>query len=321
MGQFMTTQRGGEGTKVGAGGDDLPWWFKHLGRGFGILGGSLAVLFGALNCISVTPKCIASGLVLIVAGLIGLVLEAPCCFVFFDFGDKLARWSEERKPWHKVVLFVVLSIPAVAIYQGVFTILGSAFLFLTGVAYGLMNLGKKASREEMAEKARELDRDMDKLKLVFAEKKPATNDNNKHTPQEFTGDVNLETPSTVVSMNPASPNNAIPAPAALAAPNRGMGYSPLQNEFSTEPNAPVVMSPVNFDSPGPSPAHVPPVSTSREFEFAEPRASYSFGADVEQPFADPQPQSTPVLPPPPAQQQRRQGVGGGSGGFSNLINF
>ena len=55
---------------------------------------------------SVTPKCIASGLVLIVAGLIGLVLEAPCCFVFFDFGDKLARWSEERKPWHKVVLFV-----------------------------------------------------------------------------------------------------------------------------------------------------------------------------------------------------------------------
>ena len=68
------------------------------------------------------------------------------------------------------------------IYQGVFTILGSAFLFLTGVAYGLMNLGKKASREEMAEKARELDRDMDKLKLVFAEKKPATNDN-KQTPQ------------------------------------------------------------------------------------------------------------------------------------------
>jgi len=257
MGQFMTTQRGGEGTQVGAGGDDLPWWFKHLGRGFGILGGTLAVLFGALNCISVTPKCIAAGLVLMVAGIIGLVLEAPCCFVFFDFGDKLARWSEGRKPWHKVVLFVVLSIPSVCIYQGVFTILGSAFLFLTGVAYGLMNLGKKASREEMAEKARELDRDMDKLKLVFAEKKPATNDN-KQTPQEFTGEVNIDTPSTVVSMNPGSPNNATHAPATLAAPNRGMGYSPLQNEFSTEPNAPVVMSPVDFDSPGPSPAHVPP---------------------------------------------------------------
>ena len=79
--------------------------------------------------------------------------------------------------------FSVLSIPAVCIYAGVFTILGSAFLFLTGVAYGLMNLGKKASREEMAEKARELDQDIDKLKLVFAEKKPATNDTNRQTPQ------------------------------------------------------------------------------------------------------------------------------------------
>ena len=102
----MTTQRGGEGTQVGAGGDDLPWWFKYLGRGFGILGGVLAILFGALNCISVTPKCIAAGLVLMVAGVIALTLEAPCCFVFFDFGDKLTRWSESRKPWHKVVLFV-----------------------------------------------------------------------------------------------------------------------------------------------------------------------------------------------------------------------
>ena len=84
-----------------------------------------------------------------------------------------------------ILLFslAVLSIPGVAIYQGVFTILGGAFLFLTGVAYGLMNLGKKASREEMAEKARELDKDIDKLKLVFAEKKPATN---TQTPQ---GDV------------------------------------------------------------------------------------------------------------------------------------
>ena len=61
--------------------------------------------------------------------------------------------------------------------------MGAAFLFLTGVAYGLMNLGRKASREEMAEKAREFDRDVDKLKLVFAEKKPATADPARQTPQ------------------------------------------------------------------------------------------------------------------------------------------
>jgi len=315
----MTTQRGGHGAQVGAGGDDLPWWFKYLGRGFGILGGVAAIIFGALNCITITPKCIAAGLVLMVAGVVALTLEAPCCFVFFDFGDKLARWSESRKAWHKVVLFVVLSIPAVCIYAGVFTILGSAFLFLTGVAYGLMNLGKKASREEMAEKARELDQDIDKLKLVFAEKKPATNDTNRQTPQGFTGEVTLDTPSTVVSMNPTSPNDAASAStAATVAPTRGLGYSPLQNEPVTEPNAPVVMSPVDFDSPEPSPAHGAAGLTQKEFHLAEPKASYTFNADLDQPFANPQPQSTPVLPPPPSQNPRRQGDGAG---LSNLINF
>jgi len=261
----MTTQRGGQGTQAGAGGDDLPWWFKYIGRGCGILSGVLAILFGALNCIGVSPTAIAAGLVLIVAGVVALILEAPCCFVFFDFGDKLARWSESRKAWHKVILFVVLSIPAVCIYQGVFTFLGAAFLFLTGVAYGLMNLGRKASREEMAEKAREFDRDVDKLKLVFAEKKPATADPARQTPQDvFTGEVTLDTPSTVVSMNSASPNNGAAAagvaaaPAAAPAPSRGLGYSPLQNEPSTDPRAPVVMSPVDFDSPGPSPSHAAP---------------------------------------------------------------
>ena len=75
-------------------------------------------------------------------------------------------------------------------------------------------------------------------------------------PSGFTGEVTLDTPSTVVSMNPTSPNNdAAAAPGGVSAPSRGLGYAPLQNELSTEPNAPVVMSPVDFDSPGPSPAH------------------------------------------------------------------
>merc|ERR1719370_686698 len=114
-------------------------------------------------------------------------------------------------------------------------------------------------------------------------------------------------------MNSASPNNGAAAagvaaaPAAAPAPARGLGYSPLQNEPSTDPRAPVVMSPVDFDSPGPSPSHAapPPAATPKEFRFAEPKASYSFNADVDQPFGNPQPQSTPVLPPPPSQQPRR----------------
>jgi hypothetical protein len=98
--------------------------------------------------------------------------------VFLDFGDKLAAWSESRKAWHKIVLYVVLSIPAVCIQGsiGIYVLLGSGPLFLTGVAYGLMMVGKKASREEMAEKAREFDQDIDRWQLVSSEMEPATSE-------------------------------------------------------------------------------------------------------------------------------------------------
>jgi len=322
MGQLTSTQRGGGGVEVGSGGDDLPWWFKYLGRAFGILGGILAVVFGVLNCITISPKDLGAGLLLIVAGLVALVLEAPCCFVFLDFGDKLARWSESRKPWHKIVLYVVISIPPVCIAHGIFILLGCSALFMTGVAYGLMNLGKKATREEMAEKAKEFDKDLDALKdkLVFNERKPATSDS---APNGFTGDVNIETPTSVLSTNPVTPSEP-PAPSGgmgYSPPSAkgGLGYSPLQNEQVMPSSAPVVMSPVDFESPGPSPARNPATldPTPKEFKLAEPKASYTFSADVEQPFGSPQPQSTPQLPPPPQQQPRRSGPGG----TPNLINL
>ena len=41
-----------------------------------------------------------------IAGLIEIAIEAPFCYVFFKFGKKLVRWSEGRKPWHKVIIYV-----------------------------------------------------------------------------------------------------------------------------------------------------------------------------------------------------------------------
>lgn len=112
---------------------------------------------------------------------------------------------------------------------------------------------------------------------------------------EFTGEVNIETPSTVVSMNPASPSKASSSSAAPAAPNRGMGYSPLQNQFSTEANAPVVMSPVDFDSPGPSPAYVggPPGTQQRSGGYGPPQGMNPPPFAEPQPFGDPQPFANP----------------------------
>ena len=45
-------------------------------------------------------------MVLMIAGLIGIAIEAPFFCVFFEFGEKLVRWSEGRKPWHKVIIYI-----------------------------------------------------------------------------------------------------------------------------------------------------------------------------------------------------------------------
>jgi hypothetical protein len=182
MDRIMTTERGGAGTRIGSGGDDLPWWFNSIGRFFGILGGLAAIVLGTWSFVwhtmFIDPRGIASDIVLVLAGSIALTVEAPCCCVACKCGAKLARCFESLKFWHKSALFVVLSIPAVAICQNHHSVIGGALLFVAAIAFGLLSLGKKASREEMIENAQQLDnetrRNVDKIKLVFAEEKPAT---------------------------------------------------------------------------------------------------------------------------------------------------
>ncbi|KAJ8982028.1 hypothetical protein NQ317_007738 [Molorchus minor] len=136
--------------------DDVPWWMKFAGRGVGTVGGFLAIFLGIWNCIGILAAHIdplLSGLWQIVAGFLVLCCEAPCCCMFVEHVQKLSDMIENRPYWNRALVYVILALPPIIIDAGFSTIFGSGLIFLTGVIYGMMALGRKASAEEMRQAA------------------------------------------------------------------------------------------------------------------------------------------------------------------------
>ncbi|XP_066156127.1 calcium channel flower isoform X1 [Euwallacea fornicatus] len=136
--------------------DEVSWWLKFAGRGVGTLGGFIAIFLGIWNCVSILLANVAAliaGLWQIVAGFIVLCIEAPCCCMFIDHVQRISDVVEHRPFWNRAVAYVIMAIPPIIIEIGTCTILGSGLIFATGVIYGMMALGKKASVEEMRQAA------------------------------------------------------------------------------------------------------------------------------------------------------------------------
>ncbi|KAF2893885.1 hypothetical protein ILUMI_12291 [Ignelater luminosus] len=132
--------------------DDVPWWMRYGGRAVGTIGGFIAIFLGVFNCTSIITAdlgCLISGIWQILAGFIAICTEAPCCCMFVDYVQNLSDWVEKRPYWNRAVAYVVLAIPAIVLCPTLSSIFGSGLIFLTGVIYGMMALGKKASVEEM----------------------------------------------------------------------------------------------------------------------------------------------------------------------------
>nr|CAH0112732.1 unnamed protein product [Daphnia galeata] len=133
--------------------EEVPWWLKYAGRGMGTFGGIVAMALGLWTCISFSPICIVAGIWQIMAGFVVVLAEAPCCCMFLDFVQTFTNFIDRRPVWHKAGFYILISLPAMFLCAGLSTFLGSAMLFATGVVYGLMALGKKASRGEMLNRA------------------------------------------------------------------------------------------------------------------------------------------------------------------------
>lgn len=113
----------------------------------------MAMALGLWTCISFSPICIVAGIWQILAGFMVVLAEAPCCCMFLDFVQTFTNFIDRRPVWHKAAFYILISLPAMFLCAGLSTFLGSAMLFATGVVYGLMALGKKASRGEMLNRA------------------------------------------------------------------------------------------------------------------------------------------------------------------------
>ncbi|XP_035788990.1 calcium channel flower-like isoform X1 [Anopheles albimanus] len=132
--------------------DDVPWHLKYGGRAAGIVGGFFAVLFGLYNCIGILlgdVGCLVGGILQILAGFVVLAIEAPCCFIFIDFVQQAAEKADQRPYWNRAALYCLIAIPPVIMCFGLGSLFGCGLIFVTGMLYGMMALGKKASLDSM----------------------------------------------------------------------------------------------------------------------------------------------------------------------------
>lgn len=141
--------------------DDVPWWMRYGGRLLGTVGGFMAIILGLFSCIGIVLLNVYSliaGIWQMMAGFLVLVGEAPCCCFFIDFVQAFSDKMESRPYWNKAVLYVCIALPPFFLnFFSVSTWLGSGAIFGTGIIYGMMALGKKASVEDMRSSAANLE--------------------------------------------------------------------------------------------------------------------------------------------------------------------
>ncbi|GAB1607057.1 calcium channel flower homolog [Argonauta hians] len=151
--------------------DGISWWFKFMAKGVGVVGGVVAMVAGIMTCISLTPACMFGGILQVCLGFTTVVFEGPCCCPFLDFISQIGKFSDNRPHWQKAVFYTIISLIPIVMCFSLSTVFGCSLVFVSGVLYGMMALGKKADRSEMMEKARQ-DVEMTGTLLEHAEKNP-----------------------------------------------------------------------------------------------------------------------------------------------------
>ncbi|XP_022242732.1 calcium channel flower-like isoform X4 [Limulus polyphemus] len=113
----------------------------------------LAIGIGAWACFTITARCLMAGILQMLLGVVVALIEVPCFCAFLDFAQNPYNYFEKRPYWHKALLYVILSAFIMVLCGELSTFVGSGLVFVTGSLYGIMALGKKASKDEMMMKA------------------------------------------------------------------------------------------------------------------------------------------------------------------------
>jgi len=133
--------------------DGVSRLFKIGARACGTVAGLLSLALGLFACITLHASCLAAGLIQMLLGFLLVTLEAPCCCMFLDFIERISQFSETRPYWQKALLYGLISPIPIVLCIEVSTFFGAGLIFVTGILYGMMALGKKADRSEMMARA------------------------------------------------------------------------------------------------------------------------------------------------------------------------
>ncbi|XP_058793350.1 calcium channel flower isoform X1 [Phymastichus coffea] len=140
--------------------DDAPWYLKYGGRIVGTFGGFISILVGAIGCLGIILFSVwsfLSGICMMLIGFLVIVVEAPCCCMFIEFVQKISNIADSRPYWNRAALYCGLPIIPLVMNLTITTFFACALIFCTGLIYGVMAIGKKASRDEMSRAAATVD--------------------------------------------------------------------------------------------------------------------------------------------------------------------
>ncbi|KAH8300373.1 hypothetical protein KR018_000512, partial [Drosophila ironensis] len=172
-------------------GPEQPWYFKYGSRLLGIVAAFFAILFGLWNVLSIitlSVTCLVAGIIQMVAGFVVMALEAPACFFCIDKVNDVAGMVDSKPLYFRAALYCSMAVPPIFMCFGLASLFGSGLIFATGVIYGMMALGKKASAEDMRAAAAQ--------QTYGGNATPATNDRagivNNAQPFSFTGAVGTD---------------------------------------------------------------------------------------------------------------------------------
>jgi len=131
------------------------WWVESWSSQIATALALLLVLCGLITTISpLAVQCILPGILQLLAAVAILSIEAPSFVAFLSFARGIGRFIEGKPYWFKASIYAVLSLLPfiVGVMIGCF---GPAFIlgFLASLGitavFGMLVLGRKASRDEM----------------------------------------------------------------------------------------------------------------------------------------------------------------------------
>lgn len=136
--------------------EGVSWLMKYGSRGLAIFGGAISIIFGLFNCLGIllgNVSCLMGGIIQVMTGFLVLMIEAPCCCLFLDQIQVVSDIVDKRPIWNKAALFIGLPVVALMFCLDLTTIAGSGLVFVAGLLYAMMALGKKAPLEAMKSSA------------------------------------------------------------------------------------------------------------------------------------------------------------------------